>query len=245
MLFPPASTEYVGKARKAYYEGDIETLKILISFGVDASKLLQHDILSAPKYSQHVMDPKVLRVTLSSPLIALNANYYRGTYPLVLAAIFLDKFEIWEALDGNAEINWNYTDKKGRNLAFWSACCHSPNRFRFLRMCRLKKVEMDKKDHNGNRACSVAVHHDKLVAFKYLVDECGADLNAQNDCGVTVIHEICERSRVEMLKYAISKQCRFDIPNKNGETALDFAKIYYSEEIADVLKAHDLWDKKK
>lgn len=242
-LFPSTSNEYVGKFRRAFYEGDIETLKIMISFGIDASKLIQNDVLKAAKYSDHVIVPKVLKVVLTSPGIALNANYYRGTYPMVLAAVFLDKFEIWQALDGNEEINWNYADKKGRNLAFWSACCHSANRLRFLKMCKDKKVEMDKKDQNGNRALSVTVQHHKVWAFRYLVEECEADLNMQNDSGVTVVHEICERSHVDLLKLALSKGAKLDIPNKNGETAIDYARMYYSEAIADVLKEHNLWDK--
>merc|ERR1712062_126184 len=107
---------------------------------------------------------------------------------------------------------------------------------RFLKMCKDKKVEMDKKDHNGNRALSVTVQHHKVWAFRYLVDECGADLNAQSDSGVTVLHEICERSHVDLLTLALAKDAKLDIPNKNGETAVDYARMYYSKDIADVLQ---------
>ena len=45
-----------------------------------------------------------------------------------------------------------------------------------------------------------------------------------------------------MLEYLLPKGLKLDIENSNGETALDYAKMYYSQKIVDVLIANKLWN---
>lgn len=236
MLSPGGSPEFVGKFRKAFYEEDRLALQILVDFGVDASKIM-NDILR----KNFPLEPDILNIIFGSPKINLNQNYYRGEYPLVLAAIFLDKPEIWSVLQKNDNVNWKYVDKKGRNLAFWSVCCRTANIGKFLRVCQIKNIDMDKADKNGNRAINIAVIHKKFEIVKYLVDECKVDVNAGNQTGITIGHEMCERSCNKMLEYLLKKGIKLDIPNDAGETALDYARMYYSQPIVDVLEKFNLW----
>merc|ERR1712154_104575 len=161
---------------------------------------------------------------------------------LILAAIFLDKFEIWQVLESNDKINWNYTDKKGRNLAFWACCSRTQNIHKFLKICQVKNINMDQKDYNGNRASSIAVCHRKMDVLQYLVDECKIDINQQNETGITLGHDVCERAYPQILQFLLTKGLRVDIPNNNGETAIDYARMYYSQTIIDVLMEHNLWN---
>eukprot|EP00483_Globobulimina_turgida_P003589 UN03595 len=117
VLHPAASPEFVGKLRKAFYDEDKITLKILIDFGCDATKIM-NDVLRKNLFCE----PEILKIVLSSNKIDLNYPYYRGLYPIILAAIFLDKIEIWQVLSAKSydnAINWDYADKKGRNLSYW------------------------------------------------------------------------------------------------------------------------------
>jgi len=139
------------------------------------------------------------------------------------------------------DVDWSYCDGRGRNLAFWATCSNSKNTQNFISLCHAKKLNFDQRDANGNRAVSIAVRHENLDALKYLVEECKVDINAQNDSGVTIGHDVCERSYDKLLQYLITKGIKLNIKNKNGETALDYAKIYFRQNIVDVLIANDLW----
>ena len=50
-------------------------------------------------------------------------------------------------------------------------------------------ADINKRNHSGGTALSVAAHNGHLKAVKFLLDE-GADINAQNKDGYTVLMEI-------------------------------------------------------
>eukprot|EP01083_Nonionella_stella_P060354 157623_1 len=236
VLYPASSPEFVGKLRKALYHDDKVTLKVLIDFGVDASKIMIDILRKNFDCSQDI-----LRIVFSSKTIDLNYNHYRARYPLMLAAIWTNKLDIWEVLKDHPAIDWDFTDKQGRNLAYWATCCRTQNTHKFLEICRVKNVNMDHKDHNGNRPLCIAVGHRKLDVVKYLVDDCKVDINAQNGTGLTVAHDVCERAYAEILEYLIGKGLKLNIQNNTNETAIDYARMYYSQDIIDVLRVHKLW----
>lgn len=191
------------------------------------------------------LEADILKIIFSSSKIDLNTKYggsLVGEYPLLLAAIFLDKYEIWEVLINNDKVNWKYVDDKGRNIGFWSVCCRTKNIFKFLKTCQMKNIDFDKRDIIGNRAISVAVQHRKLDIVKFLVEECKVDINAQNDTGITIGHDVCERSYDEILEYLLSKGLKLNIENDNKETAINYARMYYSQSIMDILIKHNLWN---
>jgi len=267
-LHPAASPEFIGKLRKALYEADVVTMRILVTFGVDASKVMS-DVLRPKLFCK----PSVLRVILSAPTVSLSRPYYRGQYPLVLAAIFLDKFEIWSVLDAldsvddsadtlsasasaltvsvsvsqKGSVDWAVSDAANRGLAFWSTCCHSSNCVRFLRVCarRVGQSAMDARDINGDRPCCIAVRHNKGEALRFLVEECAVDVNAQNANGLTMAHDACERAYAPLLEYLIEHGADCNLKNNNGESAIDYARIYHTQPIIDVLKKHNLWTQKR
>eukprot|EP01084_Bolivina_argentea_P145595 255161_1 len=201
-FYPSDSPELQTKVKKAFYDEDRVTLRLLIDFGVDASHLMD-DVLrwgfvkdkktNRMTRTKFHIEPDMLEIVFSSKTLDLNYSFYRRKYPIILAALFLDKFEIWEVLQGNENINWNFKDREGRNVAYWATCSYSENLLKFLEICKAKKVNFEERDKYGNRACLIAVKHRKLDALKYLVEECNVDVNAQNDTGITVGHEICER----------------------------------------------------
>jgi len=236
-LHPSSSPEFIGKLRNAFYEENHLILRVLISFGVDVTKIMS-DLFRKGFH----FEPDILKIFFSSNRININKKYYRNAYPIILAAIFLDKYEIWHVLKDRDDIDWSYTDNKGRNLAYWATCCNSQNINNFLSICQAKKLDFDKRDFNGNRAASIAVRHRKIGVLKYLVEECKVDINAQNNTGITLGHDICERSLPLILEYLLTKGLQLDIKNCNGETALDYAKMYYSQNIVNVLIANKLWN---
>mmetsp|Transcript_67670 Transcript_67670/g.107412 ORF Transcript_67670/g.107412 Transcript_67670/m.107412 type:complete len:337 (-) Transcript_67670:683-1693(-) len=231
------SPEFWGQLRKALYEEDRVALRILIDFGADPSKLMG-DLL----HKELHIERDLLEIVLSSPKIDFNYKYYRNEYPLLLAAIFLDKIEIWHVLANYDNVDWNYKDMNQRNLAFWSACCRSKDVLNFLRVCHMKKVKMDEKDVNGHNSLYIAVTHNKPEVVQFLVEECKMDINEQDESGKTIAHECCERSLHQILEYLIPKGLKVDIANMHKETAIDYARMYHSEETIQILRKHNLWN---
>ncbi|HYE89242.1 MAG TPA: ankyrin repeat domain-containing protein [Vicinamibacterales bacterium] len=62
-----------------------------------------------------------------------------------------------------------------------------------------------------------------LPAVKYLVDELGADVNAVDAEGNTVVHHAASRGDTEMVKYLVSKGADVKKVNRAGQTTIDVA----------------------
>jgi ankyrin repeat protein len=87
---------------------------------------------------------------------------------------------------------------------------------------------------HGNDA--VSVPYGRMPAVKYLVEECGADVNATDNRGgeatsilhtntraYTALHSAAARGDNEMIQYLVSKGARIDMAGKNGVTVADMA----------------------
>ena len=62
-----------------------------------------------------------------------------------------------------------------------------------------------------------------LAAVKYLVEELGADVNAEDEDGNTAVHNAASRGDNEMIQYLVSKGADVKKINRSGQTTIDVA----------------------
>jgi uncharacterized protein len=62
-----------------------------------------------------------------------------------------------------------------------------------------------------------------LAAVKYLVEEIGADVNARDHEGNTVIHHAASRGDTEMIRYLVERGADPKAVNREGQTTVDMA----------------------
>ena len=62
-----------------------------------------------------------------------------------------------------------------------------------------------------------------LAAVKYLVEELGADVNAEDEEGNTAVHNAASRGDNEMILYLVSKGADVKKVNRRGQTTVDLA----------------------
>ncbi len=62
-----------------------------------------------------------------------------------------------------------------------------------------------------------------MPAVKYLVEECGVDVNARDHDGTTPLHNAASRGDVEMIDYLVSKGADVTLLNRRGQSTADMA----------------------
>jgi len=62
-----------------------------------------------------------------------------------------------------------------------------------------------------------------LAAVQYLVERCGADVNARDHEGNTAVHHAASRGDTEMIRYLVSKGADVKAVNREGQTTVDMA----------------------
>jgi ankyrin repeat protein len=62
-----------------------------------------------------------------------------------------------------------------------------------------------------------------MAAVKYLVEEIGADVNAEDYDGNTALHQAAARGDVEMILYLVAKGADPRIINRDGQSTADMA----------------------
>jgi uncharacterized protein len=62
-----------------------------------------------------------------------------------------------------------------------------------------------------------------FAAVRYLVEECGADVNVRDHEGNTAVHHAASRGDTEMIRYLVSKGADVKAVNREGQTTVDMA----------------------
>ena len=62
-----------------------------------------------------------------------------------------------------------------------------------------------------------------MAAVKYLVEEVGVDVNAEDEDGSTAVHNAASRGDNEMIRYLVSKGADVTKVNRRGQTTVDMA----------------------
>ena len=62
-----------------------------------------------------------------------------------------------------------------------------------------------------------------MAAVKYLVEEVGVDVNAEDEDGNTAVHNAASRGDNEMILYLVSKGADVKKVNRRGQTTVDMA----------------------
>ncbi len=62
-----------------------------------------------------------------------------------------------------------------------------------------------------------------LPAVRYLVEECGLDVNARDHEGNTALHNAAARGDVELIEYLVSRGADVTVVNREGQTTADMA----------------------
>jgi len=62
-----------------------------------------------------------------------------------------------------------------------------------------------------------------MAAVKYLVEEVGVDVNAEDEDGSTAVHNAASRGDNEMILYLVSKGADVKAVARNGRTTVDMA----------------------
>ena len=62
-----------------------------------------------------------------------------------------------------------------------------------------------------------------LATVKYLVEECGADVNEVDHEGNTALHHAAARGDNEMILYLVSKGANIKVVNREGNNVADMA----------------------
>lgn len=75
-----------------------------------------------------------------------------------------------------------------------------------------------------------------LIFMKHLIDS-GADINAQDSQGNTILHIIATDEKKDIVEYALSLNANLKIKNNNNYTAIDLAKENHNYEIVELLRS--------
>lgn len=155
-----------------------------------------------------------------------------------MISCFEEKFAFWEALSFFAEVDWNYSDCEGRNLAFWAVCCSATTEdcIKYLDICSLKNTDIGFIDKLGNNSAMMAVRHRKLGILKYLIEDKKCDINFCNRNGISLAHRAAQYGFGEILEYLIIGGADAICKNKYGLSVVDVVMLYNSTSCIEVLK---------
>jgi uncharacterized protein len=64
-----------------------------------------------------------------------------------------------------------------------------------------------------------------MAAVQYLVEELGADVNAEDHDGNTALHQAAARGDVEMILYLVAKGADPTRINRDGQSTADMANV--------------------
>lgn len=78
-----------------------------------------------------------------------------------------------------------------------------------------------------NRNFDSPVRSRGLEAVKFLVQELGANVNAANNAGDTILHAAAAQGADDIVQYLVEKEANLDTKNKLGWTPLTYAEGYY------------------
>jgi ankyrin repeat protein len=164
-----------------------------------------------------------------------------GMSGFMLAIIRPDLNLAQRLLNNGANINYQIPD------ADRYSCLHEAIMHQRLEMVKFlvdNKANVNIATTNGDRPLHFVVRLEDLnarnQAATYLLDA-GADINAQNKDGNTILHNAVKTNAAGLIQFLITKYNRsinFNLRNKNGKTAYQLALDLRNEDIARILASY-------
>lgn len=96
---------------------------------------------------------------------------------------------------------------------------------------KLGSCDIDAGAKNGSTALHLACQHGRLPAALYLLDECGANINATNEWNLTPLHFACTGGHSDVVEALLARKADYFILNAGRATALHMAAANGNREI--------------
>ena len=125
--------------------------------------------------------------------------------------------------------NINVRDKKGRNALYWTIkTSHKYNTNLLVEYGISLMVTLEK------HALFHTIHHKNLDFFIYLIDS-GENINMTNEQQQSLLMAAIEEKNIIMIRYLLGHGIHLQLKDKQGKTALDYAKASNNQMIFDLI----------
>jgi ankyrin repeat protein len=106
-----------------------------------------------------------------------------------------------------------------------------------IKLLLLKKANVDSRDNVGKTPLMMAVEEGFVETAKFLIYDAGADVNACDNKGNSVMHYFVRTGIKKVIKFGASlSQIDRSIKNNDGQTALDLIDEYHDKSFQSKLK---------
>lgn len=132
----------------------------------------------------------------------LDARRQGGFTPLYIACQQRHNDVVGLLLASKADVD-HATDS---GLTAFTACCHG-GALCLAQMLAEGGAAAERPTRAGRTACWVAAHSGRLKVLRWLVEDCGVDVERPDNAGVTPLQTACENARVAVVEYICSLPC--------------------------------------
>eukprot|EP01043_Picozoa_sp_COSAG02_P018286 COSAG02_NODE_851_length_16536_cov_6.254000_1_plen_944_part_00 len=132
----------------------------------------------------------------------LDARRQGGFTPLYIACQQRHNDVVGLLLASKADVD-HATDS---GLTAFTACCHG-GALHLAQMLAEGGAAAERPTCAGRTACWVAAHSGRLKVLRWLVEDCGVDVERPDNAGVTPLQTACENAHVAVVEYICSLPC--------------------------------------